>query len=195
MDFDGEKRIFKFAAKDDLESSFLHERFDELEEITVLELEELADALRFLLELEPYTCPGRGVDVPCILCEDLCGGAGYREVETKLGKGRKTINSSIVSLKFEKHDEIEGYLIRKLIRELSRKRLNVVEPEEGYDISFLFTHEDRWRTDEIISFIISLFDKVKVMMPEAKSILNSWIRKKVEEIEREEMLKKEKRQL
>jgi len=190
LSFDEEKREFRFGVKDDLDSSFLHENFDEMEEITVLELEELADALRFLLDLEPHTCPGRGVDIPCILCEDRCSSANYQEVESKLGKGRKTINSSTISLKFEKHDEVEKYLIRKLVRELSRKKLNVIEPEEEYDVGFLFTHEDRWRVDEIISFIVGLFDKVKVMMPEAKSILNSWIRKKVEEIERREMLKK-----
>lgn len=190
---DGRKGDFKFGVADDLDSSFLHENFDEMEEITVLELEELADALRFLLELEPYTCPERGVDVPCILCENRCSGVSYQEVETKLGKGRKTINSSTVSLNFEKHDEVEKFLIKKLVRELARKKLNVIEPEEEYDVGFLFTHEDRWRVDEIISFVVGLFDKVKVMMPEAKSILNSWIRKKVEEIEREEMLKKGKR--
>lgn len=192
MSFDEKKRGFKFGVEDDVNSSFLHEDFDEMEEITVLELEELADALRFLLELEPHTCPRRGVDIPCILCEDPCSSANYQEVESKLGKGRRTINSSIISLKFEKRDEIEKYLIRKLVRELARKKLNVIEPEEEYDVGFLFTHEDRWRTDEIIAFIVGLFDKVKVMMPEAKSLINSWIRKKAEEIERREMLKKEK---
>ena len=101
MSFDEKKRGFKFGVEDDVGSSFLHEDFDEMEEITVLELEELADALRFLLELEPHTCPRRGVDIPCILCEDPCSSANYQEVESKLGKGRRTINSSTISLKFE----------------------------------------------------------------------------------------------
>jgi len=184
------KEVFRFSVDDDLDASFLDEGFDALEEITVLELEELADALRFLLDLEPYTCPKRGVDIPCIVCEDVCGNVGYQEVETKLGRGRKTINSSIISLRFEKHDEVERYLVKRLVRELARKKLNVIDTEEGYDVTFLFTHEDRWRADEIISFILNLFEKVKEMMAEAKSVLNSWIRKKVEEFKREERRRK-----
>ncbi|MEM1657882.1 MAG: hypothetical protein QXK94_02480 [Candidatus Jordarchaeales archaeon] len=184
------KKVHRFGVEDDLDASFLHEKFDELEEITVLELEELADVLHLLLDLEPYTCPVRGVDTPCILCEEKCSAANYQEIETKLGKGRKTINSSTFFLAFEKHDEVEKFLIRKLARELSKKKLNVIDPEEGYDIGFLFTHEDRWRMEEIVSFVVKLFEKVRVLLPEAKSLLNSWVRKKVEEMEREEMLKK-----
>jgi len=96
----------------------------------------------------------------------------------------------MLSLNFEKRDTFEEYVVSKLVRELTRQKLNLIEPEEGYDITFFFKQEDRWKKDEIIVFILGLFDKVKTLMPEAKAVVNTWIRNKVKAFEREETLKK-----
>lgn len=173
-----------------LDTLSLDERFDNVEEVTIIELEELADALEFLLDLQPHVCVIRGSDYPCILCENKCDVGQCKEVKVMRGKGQKTVNSSLLSLNFEKRDAFEEYLISKLVRELVREKLNVMNPEEGYDITFFFKQEDRWRKDEIIVFILGLFDKVKTLMPEAKAVINTWIRNKVKAFERDENLKK-----
>jgi hypothetical protein len=168
----------------------LDKQFDKVEEVTVIELEELADALEFILDLQPHICEIRGIDYPCILCEKKCDVGKCQEIKMLRGKGLKTINSSTLSLNFEKRDSFEEYLISKLVRELTRQKLNLIDPEEGYDITFFFKDEDRWRKNEIILFILGLFDKVKTLMPEAKAVVNTWIRNKVKGFEREETLKK-----
>nr|MDO8076788.1 hypothetical protein [Candidatus Freyarchaeota archaeon] len=175
--------------REPLDRLSLDEQFDKVEEVTILELEEIADALEFILDLEPHICAVRGTDYPCIFCENKCDVGQPKEIKFMRGKGVKTINSSILSLNFEKRDTFEEYLITKLVRELSREKLNIITSEEGYDITFFFKHEDRWRKDEIIVFVLGLFEKVKRLMPEAKAVINTWIRNKVKAFEREETLK------
>lgn len=178
------------SLKEPADSLSLDEQFDKVEEITIIELEELADALEFILDLQPHVCDIRGIDFPCILCENKCDVGKCQEIRMMRGKALKTINSSIISLNFEKRDAFEEYVVGKLVRELTREKLNLIEPEEGYDISFFFKQEDRWKKNEITLFILGLFDKVKTLMPEAKAVVNTWIRNKVKTFEREETLKK-----
>lgn len=173
-----------------VDSLSLDKQFDKVEEITIIELEELADALEIILDLQPHVCEIRGSDFPCILCENKCTVGKCQEIKMMRGKALKTINSSTLSLNFEKRDAFEDYVVSKLVRELTREKLNLIEPEEGYDISFFFKQEDRWKKNEIIVFILGLFDKVKTLMPEAKAVVNTWIRNKVKSFEREETLKK-----
>ncbi len=177
-------------SKEPLDSLSLDEQFDKVEEVSIIELEELADALELILDLQPHVCVIRGTDYPCIFCEKRCDVGECKEIRVMRGKGLKTINSSMLSLNFEKRDAFEDYLISKLVRELTREKLNLVNPEEGYDITLFFKQEDRWRKDEIIVFILGLFDKVKTLMPEAKAVVNTWIRNKVKDFQRKETLKK-----
>jgi hypothetical protein len=177
------------SLREPVDSLSLDKQFDKVEEVTVIELEELASGLELLLDLQPHICQIRGIDYPCILCELKCEVGQCKEIKMLRGKGLKTINSSTLSLNFEKRDTFEEYLISKLVRELTREKLNVIDPEKGYDITFFFKNEDRWRKNEIIVFILGLFDEVKTLMPEAKAVVNTWIRNKVKAFEREETLK------
>ncbi len=178
------------SLREPVDDATMDKQFDKVEEITVIELEELADAIDFILDLQPHVCVIRGIDYPCILCELKCDVGKCQEIKVMRGKGLKTINSSTLSLNFEKRDAFEEYLVSKLVRELTREKLNIIEPEEGYDITFFFKHEDRWRKNEITLFILGLFDRVKTLMPEAKAVVNTWIRNKVKGFERAETLKK-----
>jgi hypothetical protein len=150
--------------------------------------EKLDEVIDELLKLKKYICQHKGnIDFPCIFCDDCPDGINVPQIyEFENGIGKKTINSSILSIKIPLQDEVERFLLRRLMSDMGgRHKLIMKEPEDGYEISF-FISDDIVRYEEererIKTFILNFPDYLRMQITYGKSNLNKWIRQVSNEI-------------
>ncbi|QPG76958.1 Arp complex subunit [Brettanomyces nanus] len=90
-----------------------------------------------------------------------------------------SINSVRVSIKIKQSDEIEGILVDKFTRFLTKRAETFFilrrVPIEGYDISFLITnvHNEDMLKNKLVDFIIEFMEDVDKEISEMKLFLNA----------------------
>ncbi len=150
--------------------------------------EKIGEVIDEVLKLKKYICQHKGnIDYPCIFCDDCPEGMNVPQVfEFETGIGKKTINSSILSIRIPLQDEVERFLLRRLMSDVGgRHKLIMKEPEDGYEISF-FISDDLVRYEEekerVKNFILNFPDYLRMQITHGKSALNKWIRQVSNEI-------------
>ncbi|MHA1237666.1 MAG: hypothetical protein ACTSSJ_00230 [Candidatus Odinarchaeia archaeon] len=150
----------------------------------LMKIDEVFDAL---LDLKPHTCPYRGVDIPCVFCEELsCTQSAYKEFKVENGVAKKTVNSSILSINIPLKDEFDEYIVRRFTKKLGKEGyFKVMEnPEVGYTLSIFFDVKASEDKEEVKEIVLKLLDSLKSILAEARVTVNNWIEKKREQFNR-----------
>ncbi|MHA1835319.1 MAG: hypothetical protein ACTSYQ_00055 [Candidatus Odinarchaeia archaeon] len=148
----------------------------------MITLEEVLDKIT---DLEPYNCPYRHVETPCVFCEDIeCDKCDYEEFRFNVGMARKCVNSAVLNFSLSLKDELDVYILHKLTNRLGEDGVFRVmkKPEQGYNLSFFFMSKTGENRDKVKNTILKFIQDIKGILSEGRVVINNWVEKKRAEI-------------
>ena len=131
--------------------------------------------------LERYFCRGKGIEFPCVFCEDDCTEVQKEHINFSNGTAIRTPNSSLIHMNLGFKDDMDKFLYSKIKGEIGRAtRIIMKEVESGYDVSFFISYEDvksEKARKKLQDFMLAYPEKVGSLVVGGKSQINMWTRK------------------
>ena len=141
----------------------------------LVSVEEIIEKLKEMRRIECV----KGIDYPCIACLE-CAQADFHEYTVENVLLKWTANSAIVSIKLPLRDELDEFLLKELLRELSRTfRFILEKPEENYHISLFIRYTDMLDaklSKQIETFILKDKKEIMSMITQGRIMIKDWAR-------------------
>ena len=131
--------------------------------------------------LERFFCRTKGVDFPCVFCEEDCVEFEKEHMRFPNGIAIRTPNSALIHMNLAFQDDVDTFLYSKLNTEIGRMtKIVMKEAEKGYDVSFFISYDDVKNESEnkrIQTFLRGYREKIAALIVSGKSQINTWMRK------------------
>ncbi|MFQ5818496.1 MAG: hypothetical protein ACE5I5_00680 [Candidatus Heimdallarchaeota archaeon] len=131
--------------------------------------------------LERFFCKTKGIEFPCVFCEDDCIEFEKEIMRFPNGTAIRTPNSALIHMNLAFQDDVDNFLYSKLNVEIGRMtKIVMKEAEKGYDVSFFISNDDVKNESEkkkIQGFLLGYREKIGALIVSGKSQINTWMRK------------------
>lgn len=131
--------------------------------------------------LEQFFCKTKGIEFPCVFCEDECVEFEKEVMRFPNGTAIRTPNSALIHMNLAFQDDVDNFLYSKLNAEIGRKaKIVMKDAEKGYDVSFFISFDDvkiESEKKKIQEFLLGYREKISALIVSGKSQINTWMRK------------------
>jgi len=131
--------------------------------------------------LERYHCRGKGIEFPCVFCEDECTEVKKEYMSFPNGTAIRTPNSTIIHMNLAFQDDVDKFIYSKLNAEIGRAtRIVMKETEKGYDVSFFIPYDNVKSESErkkVQVFLLAYRERIGALIVAGKSQINAWTRR------------------
>ncbi|MFQ6124164.1 MAG: hypothetical protein ACE5R6_06085 [Candidatus Heimdallarchaeota archaeon] len=131
--------------------------------------------------LEQFFCKTKGIEFPCVFCEDDCVEFEKEVMRFPNGTAIRTPNSALIHMNLAFQDDVDNFLYSKLNAEIGRMtKIVMKEAEKGFDVSFFISYDDtkiESKKKKIQKFLLDYHEKISALIVSGKSQINTWMRK------------------